>query len=516
MAYTPRFPSGSSELWATDNARSSLASSISDSAVTIVVSDQESTDAYANMPQGDANNEAPFPVTIENEKILCHSRSGDTITVWQYDLHGAYDTITGAGETGRGYDGSSAAAHTIGSSTIQVYVNVVSKILREINDAIAALESNKAADSAVVHNTGDESIAGIKTFEDDKARSTTNAAPSNDLSFANKKYVDDQIDAVSTAYFLGNGSDGALNLTSGTTNINSNTIYQYSSISISGTGKLSTADTEGLMMIMVLGNVTLSVADAIDFSAKSRESAVTYTLLGGDTVDFNAPANGGAGGAGETNGGAAGGSGGAQGGGYGGGGGGGGRHSGGTNTGGDGGAGGAPVGAGGAGGVMGDTLGKDGSNSSGGGGGSDGTDPGGDGGGSAYGTNGNDDPGGANTGAGGGCGGEAGACGLPVVINVGGNYDASSGGINVSGGNGGDGGDGGAGFADGGGGGGGGGGDSADVLLRYVGTYAAGTDDFSGGTAGSGGSSTGGTNGSNGSAGGGNGSLTTRKIVNLI
>jgi len=69
----------------------------------------------------------------------------------------------------------------------------------------------------VVHSTTDESIAGVKTFADDSARSTTNAAPSNDLSFANKKYVDDSVPATAdltkvqaiTVSFNPAGSTGA-------------------------------------------------------------------------------------------------------------------------------------------------------------------------------------------------------------------------------------------------------------------------------------------------------------------
>lgn len=40
--------------------------------------------------------------------------------------------------------------------------------------------------------TGNNTFSGTNTFANDKARSTTNAAPTNELSFANKKYVNDQ------------------------------------------------------------------------------------------------------------------------------------------------------------------------------------------------------------------------------------------------------------------------------------------------------------------------------------
>lgn len=53
--------------------------------------------------------------------------------------------------------------------------------------------ANKTYVDTKVSLTGDESIAGIKTFDDDSARSTTTAAPVDDKSFANKKYVDDAV-----------------------------------------------------------------------------------------------------------------------------------------------------------------------------------------------------------------------------------------------------------------------------------------------------------------------------------
>lgn len=58
---------------------------------------------------------------------------------------------------------------------------------------------NKSVEGTILHYIlnnkpdldDDETVTGIWVFADDKARSTTNAAPSNALSFTNKKYVDD-------------------------------------------------------------------------------------------------------------------------------------------------------------------------------------------------------------------------------------------------------------------------------------------------------------------------------------
>jgi hypothetical protein len=45
----------------------------------------------------------------------------------------------------------------------------------------------KADDSAVVHNTGNENVAGIKTFSSSPVVPT----PTTDMQAATKKYVDD-------------------------------------------------------------------------------------------------------------------------------------------------------------------------------------------------------------------------------------------------------------------------------------------------------------------------------------
>lgn len=60
-------------------------------------------------------------------------------------------------------------------------------------DLVGVLDENwdalDAADSAVVHKTGDETIAGVKTFSSFPV--TPSSAPATDYQTANKKYVDD-------------------------------------------------------------------------------------------------------------------------------------------------------------------------------------------------------------------------------------------------------------------------------------------------------------------------------------
>ena len=61
-----------------------------------------------------------------------------------------------------------------------------------------------AEDSAVVHNTGDETVAGIKTFS--SFLITPSSAPTTDYQVANKKYVDDTAGSAATGIFLGTSS----------------------------------------------------------------------------------------------------------------------------------------------------------------------------------------------------------------------------------------------------------------------------------------------------------------------
>jgi parallel beta-helix repeat protein len=56
-------------------------------------------------------------------------------------------------------------------------------------DAAVGAVANKADDNAVVHNTGNETIGGVKTFSSFPV--TPSSAPTADYQMANKKYVDD-------------------------------------------------------------------------------------------------------------------------------------------------------------------------------------------------------------------------------------------------------------------------------------------------------------------------------------
>ena len=296
----------------------------------------------------------------------------------------------------------------------------------------------------------------------------------------------------------GDSTDGALVVTTGTTNINCSQIYQYSSISISGGATLSTTDTSGLMYLKCTGIATITG---------------TINLAGGDGGDGTAgsspPSLGGAGGV--ALGGASGVTGGTGGDGsagltgvsgtnaYG-------TIDGATYNGGPGGGGSASNGRGGGGGGGGgmNAAGTAGHVGDGGGGGTGGTagaiisaynriqefshfqntmpittgSSGGSGGGGG-------DPGGPGAEKGGG-GGGSGASGGAIILMVKGNIVGTSGTITTAGGAGGAGGNEGSG-ANSGGGGGGGGGSGGAIYLLYGGTYAAPTLTVTAGTGGAGG-----------------------------
>jgi len=151
---------------------------------------------------------------------------------------------------GRGHKGTTPISF---DADDYVVLNVEMSAIEGLQLAVAALFTDKAEDDEVVHDTGNEAIAGVKTFADDSARSTTTASPVDNKSFANKFYVDN---ALGLGLFYGDGSDGALSIPSGTTSVDANVIKQYSSISLSAGATLDW-NTDGTLVFLVTGNVTL-------------------------------------------------------------------------------------------------------------------------------------------------------------------------------------------------------------------------------------------------------------------
>jgi hypothetical protein len=142
-----------------------------------------------------------------------------------------------------------------------------------------------------------QTVNGIKTFG--SFGITPSSAPTTNYQWANKKYVDDQAGGGGLS-FGGSGADGALNITSGTVNIALDAIKNYSSISITGTGSLSTSVSSGIAMLLnCSGNCTItsSATAAINCSGKFRRSSnETLILLSGTTITAYANGNGGDGG----------------------------------------------------------------------------------------------------------------------------------------------------------------------------------------------------------------------------
>lgn len=216
MPYANRFPTGSKEYEPADNARASLLSSITAVSLSIQLQNLASSDTYTNFPTGASGTEAPFIITVESEQILIYARSTDTLTVYDEDTH-ALGYLT-AGQNGRGYAGTSAAAHTIPSGgSIVAYQYIVEEHIEQIQDAVslnkAAIDSAntaiglKAADNAVVHLTGNEEVGGVKTFTSFPV--LPSSAPTTDYQAATKKYADDLIAGLQGERFGGSGADGA-------------------------------------------------------------------------------------------------------------------------------------------------------------------------------------------------------------------------------------------------------------------------------------------------------------------
>lgn len=517
------YPTGSWRFIVSNDASANLSAGISDTSLAIVLDNGGTPPsgivyAYTNFPDPTTANEELFTVSIEDEIILCHSRAGDTVTVYSEATHG-YNVLDFDGNAivnGRGWADTTASTHV---ADLNVSHNVEKSTTWETQEAIIKNTADIATlDTVKIERDGSVAFAGDQSMASHKI---TNLAAPAALSNDAVRKVD--LEALSTSDFSGDGSDGSLNISSGTTNIALDTIKEYTSVSITGTAILSTSDVTGhFMLIKSQGNVLIAsgAVSAIDLADKFVRPTTQeiITIVNNGTLESRTPSVGGAGGAGGAAQSIPGGVGGATTTFYGGGGGGGSAdHA--SAIGGAGGVGGTPAGTGGAGaspGAGAAGAGAAGGLSSGGGGGAkdDGVgalEVGGDGG-DAYGTagaNGTADNDGASGGGGGG-GSDSGKCGITLLFNVNGNFNYNGATINSSGGNSGAGGDGGdkeeVGIRDAGGGGGGGsggGGSAGDIIVNYTGTLTEGTTSAIAGTAGAGG--TGGTgttyNGVNGTAG---------------
>lgn len=177
------------------------------------------------------------------------------------DGNGTYLTVTTAN---RGLGGTTAQTHAIGEP---VRMNVSAETIQEISDALDQIVAGGAQDAST-------SVKGISKL------SVAPASASNPIA------VGDNDPRILTRpaeiKFGGNGADGALTITSGTTTIDlagaQVVIKNYTSISITGTGKLAFSNPHNNGTIIIIksqGNVTLtsSTVPNIDASGTGAKGA---------------------------------------------------------------------------------------------------------------------------------------------------------------------------------------------------------------------------------------------------
>ena len=133
--------------------------------------------------------------------------------------------------------------------------------IQDIQDEVARLETAKLNAAGALRTGLTASRVTITNGSGAEVYATPGAA--------NTFFADDlTFKAINSLPFVfGDGSDGALTITSGTTNLNLNQVYNYSSISISVGATLSTAGTNGIMNLKCNGLTTLS--GTIDLGGKN-------------------------------------------------------------------------------------------------------------------------------------------------------------------------------------------------------------------------------------------------------
>ena len=118
------------------------------------------------------------PVT-KREIVSVTNRSGDTFTIvrWSEECP-ASDTAVTQTTTNFAFDADDF-----------VFLVQTAWDDKDVKDELIRLETDKADDSTVVHNTGDEAVAWVKTFPSSPIVPT----PTTDFQASTKKYVDDEI-----------------------------------------------------------------------------------------------------------------------------------------------------------------------------------------------------------------------------------------------------------------------------------------------------------------------------------
>jgi hypothetical protein len=181
---------------------------------------------------------------LKREKVLIDSRSGDSLTV---------NTL------GRGFDGSTAQSFSaddyvflfLTAAAMDGTSQGIGQIIKDI-DNHETLIAGKVSDSLVVHNTGNEAIAGIKTFSSIPLLPNSDPVNANDA--VRKSYVDSK-----SPKFGGTGVDGALDLH----DLTATGTITSTGASVLGTGTLFTTELAVGDRIIV-GAVVKTVATITD------------------------------------------------------------------------------------------------------------------------------------------------------------------------------------------------------------------------------------------------------------
>lgn len=462
-----------------------------------------------------AKNTINTPATYTPAFLTGGSNATAVVATWNAVTDGSVRiTIDGTQRDMTGLDFSSDVDMDAVAATIQAGIRAVTSSTETcvwstdhfvVTSANTTTNSTITVASAAGVGTDISGLGGTDFMDADTGNGTITDRVLNQAADEDKVVTlksDGKIDPAMVGFIptlLGDGSDGVLNVTSGTTNLSTNTVYNYSEVNISAGATLSTADTSGILEIRCNGTVTID--GTIDGNGKLEGTSVDGQNFRTYFVDlapgtFGSAGDGGVGehqstGTNENAGGN-----GFNG--YGGGGGGGSYNTSPDLIGGHGGDGSYPFGFGGENG--GTNKGRTAGNGVASGGGAGCENSGGQGG-NSYGADGSNG-GGGNAGGGGGAGGERGRQGATIVIYA--RNFAGTGTIQSNGGDGQNGGNGGAATGsagDGGGGGAGGGGAGGILCLIGLESSFGGTTSVAGGAGGSGGTSAGGTNGSAGTAG---------------
>jgi hypothetical protein len=201
---------------------------------------------------------------LKREKALIKSISTDTLTV----------------ETGgRGYDSSTAQSFDADDYLYLLWTSVghngLKKMLADIVETVTANSALAALDSAVIKKDGTVAFTGDQSMGSHKITNLTD--PTSNQDAATKYYADSK-----AAKFGGDGSDGALNVTSGTTTLDfaSAAILEknYTSFNISAGATLAFSNpyTYGSVFIG-RSQTTGTVAGTLDLSAMGAAGGAAAT-----------------------------------------------------------------------------------------------------------------------------------------------------------------------------------------------------------------------------------------------